>query len=248
MLEIHEENEVLEIRFDRPEIKNAASAELLDQLHEVLEGLHSKTTDVCVLTGNGDAFCAGGDIKSMAEREETPIESYERLQGTLNPVIDAIVSSTVPIISKVNGDAIGAGANIAFATDFVYADENARFGEPYIHVGLVPDGGGTVFLPYYTSLRTVKELFMTGRLFNATEAQELGLINAAISSDELDSEVEQLVSELKDKPSDILGLTKQLLHRNLGRPYEDGLNNESNSQVLAYYTDSHKEAIQKFLE
>lgn len=239
---------IFELRIDRPEVKNAISLALLEELADALGDLDSSEHDVCVLTGNGDAFSAGGDIKAMAERDEDPLEAYERLQGSLNTVIERMVTAGVPIVARVNGDAIGAGANLAFSADFVIARTDARFGEPFVHVGLVPDGGGTVFLPYEVGLRTAKELAMTGRLFDAAEAAELGLINEAVPPDELDPTVSDLVADLADRPTEILGLTKRLFHENLGRPFRDGLDREAHFQTLAYSTDAHSAGVRRFLQ
>lgn len=247
MLDRSDRNDVMWLTIDRPGVKNAVSAEVLTTLADALSDLDPDRFDACVLTGTGDAFSAGGDIQAMAEREERPLESFERLQGTLNAVIEGMVLAPVPVIAKVNGDAVGAGANLAFAADFVIASEEARFGEPFVNVGLVPDGGGTVFLPHLVGLRRAKELTMTGRLFGAGEAVELGLINRVVSADELDAAVSELLETLQSKPTEILGLTKRAIHENLGRSLKEGLEREATYQTFAYASEAHERGIQKFL-
>lgn len=248
MLERTVSNDVMWLRIDRPEVKNAVSAALLTDLSARLATLDPERHDACVITGVGDSFSAGGDIQAMAERDERPLESYERLQDSLNAVIETMTTAPVPIIAKVNGDAIGAGANLAFAADFVIASRDARFGEPFVNIGLIPDGGGTVFLPQLVGLRRAKELTMTGRLFEADEAVETGLINRAVPPAELDDAVSELLETLTAKPTAILGLTKRAIHENLGRPFRDGLDREATYQTFAYGSEAHERGVARFLD
>jgi len=132
--------------------------------------------------------------------------------------------------------------------DFAYADATARFGEAFVNVGLVPDTGGTVLLPWLVGLRRAKELTMTGRLFDADEAATMGLINEAVPTDTLDDRVDELLETLGRKPTTTLGLIKEGIHGNLGRPVDDALDRERALQVRAYGTDAHEEGVAAFLD
>lgn len=235
-------------RFDRPDARNAMTPAAARELHDAIEAAGERDVRALVITGSGGSFCAGGDLEAMRERNETPDEASRRVQETLNANVRAILSAPFPVIAKVNGDAIGAGTNLAAACDFAYADADARFGEAFVNVGLVPDTGGTVLLPRLVGLRRAKELTMTGRLFDADEAASMGLINGALSGDALDERVDELLETLDRKPTTTLGLIKEGIHGNLGRPVDDALDREAALQVRAYGTDTHEEGVAAFLD
>ena len=235
-------------RFDRPDARNAMTPATARDLCDEIDAATERDVRALVITGSGGSFCAGGDLEAMRERDETPDEASRRVQETLNATVRAILSAPFPVIAKVNGDAIGAGTNIAAACDFAYADADARFGEVFVNVGLIPDTGGTVLLPRLIGLRRAKELTMTGRLFDADEAASMGLINDTVSEDSLDERVDELLETLSRKPTTTLGLIKEGLHGNLGRPVDDALDREAALQVRAYGTDAHEEGVAAFLD
>ena len=246
MVRVETDGRVHTVAFDRPEAKNALTADAATELADALREAEDADARAVVLTGDGDAFCAGGDIEAMAARDETPGEAYDRVRETLTEVIETLLTLPLPVIAKVNGDAVGAGTNVAAACDFVYAVEDARFGEVFGNVGLIPDSGGTFILPALVGLRTAKELTLTGRLFDAPEAAEMDLINRAVPADDLDSEVAEVLATLDRKPTETLGLTKRGLHENIGRPFRDALEREAYLQVLAYGSDAHETGVEAF--
>ncbi|MDT3437737.1 enoyl-CoA hydratase-related protein [Haloarcula sp. 1CSR25-25] len=247
MVRVEVESRVHTVIFDRPESKNAFTAEAARELIDALETATAEDARALVITGDGDAFCAGGDIMAMAERDERPTEAYDRVQSTLNTVIETILTAPYPVIAKINGDAVGAGTNIAAACDFAYAATSARFGEVFANVGLIPDSGGTFLLPALVGLRTAKELTMTGRLFDAEEAAEMDLINRVIPENELEESVDDLLSTLASKPTETLGLTKRGIHENIGRPFREALDREARLQTLAYGSEAHEIGVNAFL-
>lgn len=247
MVRVTAESRVHTLAFDRPAAKNAFTVGAARELIDGLEAATDADARAVVITGEGDAFCAGGDIMAMAEREERPREAYDRVQSTLNTVIETLLTAPYPVLAKVNGDAVGAGTNIAAACDFAYADADARFGEVFANVGLIPDSGGTFLLPALVGLRTAKELTMTGRLFDAEEAADMDLINRAVPEDELEESVEDLLSTLGSKPTETLGLTKRGIHENIGRPFRDALDREARLQTLAYGSEAHETGVNAFL-
>ena len=118
----------------------------------------------------------------------------------------------------------------------------------FVNVGLIPDCGGTTILPATVGFRTAKELAMTGRLFDAREAAEIGLLNRTVPEGSLDEEVEDLLGTLAEKPTETLALTKRAFRENLGRPLWEALEREAYLQTIAYGTDSHEEGVRAFLE
>ncbi|KTG26933.1 enoyl-CoA hydratase/isomerase family protein [Haloferax profundi] len=247
-MRVEDEDGIRTITFDRPEVKNAFTADVARELSEALEAVSFDEFDAVVVTGDGDAFSAGGDIEAMAERDETAREAYQRVRETLGRVAEAILTAPVPVIARVNGDAVGAGMSVVAACDFAYAVPEARFAASFVNVGLVPDAGATVTLPELVGLRAAKELAFTGKLISADRAAELSLVNEVVDADELDAVVDETVKTLASRPTETLALAKEAIHANLGRPWRDGLEREAQAQTLAYDTDAHEEGVSAFLE
>lgn len=196
MVQVRHHNHVATLEFDRPDVLNAltpaAARDVADAFDDVLES----DPRAIVITGQGEAFSAGGDLESMRQREETPAEACRRLQERVNRLVRGFLTAPVPVVAKVNGDAIGAGTNIAATCDIIYAAESARFGEVFVNVGLIPDSGGSFLLPHLVGLRTAVELAMTGEVFDAERAAELGVVSRVVPDDELENAVDDLLAEL----------------------------------------------------
>lgn len=236
------------ITFDRPEVKNAFTADLAADLAAEIETADPDSHDAILLTGEGDAFSAGGDIESMAEREENVREAYERVEDTFGRLAEAAMESRVPIVARVNGDAVGAGLAVVALSDFAYAVPDARFSCAFVRVGLVPDTGGSFLLPKLVGLRDAKRLAFTAEFVDAEGAADLGLVNEAVPEDELDDAVEDLLDTLRARPTRTIGLIRQALHDNLGCEWGDALDHENLLQSQAYDTDEHAEGVDAFLE
>ncbi|MFC7134808.1 MULTISPECIES: enoyl-CoA hydratase/isomerase family protein [Salinibaculum] len=238
---------VRRITFDRPDVRNAMNAAVARDLADALDGLDPADHDAVVVTGEGESFSAGGDIEAMAERDETAPEAYERVRSTLGRVAEQVLTAPVPVVAKVNGDAVGAGMSLTAVADFAYAAESARFGASFINVGLVPDMGGTAILPRLVGLRKTKELAFTGKLVSAEEAAEMDLVNEVVPDDDLDDRVADLVETLANRPTANIGMAKRAIHDNLGQSWREGLDREAHVQTLAYDTDAHAEGVDAFL-
>jgi 2-(1,2-epoxy-1,2-dihydrophenyl)acetyl-CoA isomerase len=247
-MNVTDDDGVRTVTFDRPEVMNAFTTETAAELADVLADLDPAEHDAVVLTGEGAPFSAGGDVESMAERDGTPDEAYERIGETFGRVVEAAMSSRVPIVAKVNGDAVGAGLAVAAVSDFAYAADSATFSCAFVRVGLIPDTGGTFLLPELVGLRTAKRLAFTGEFFDADEAAEMGLINEAVADDELDETVDELLETLRAGPTRTIGLAKRAIHRNLGTGWRDALDYENAVQSQAYETPEHEEGVAAFLE
>jgi enoyl-CoA hydratase/carnithine racemase len=247
-MRVEDSGGIRRITFDRPDLKNAFNADVARELVAALDGLTAESFDAAVITGDGDAFSAGGDIQAMAARDETAHQAYRRVRETLGGVAEALLTAPVPIVARVNGDAVGAGMTLVAACDFAYAAEEARFAASFVNVGLVPDLGGTVTLPRLVGLRAAKELAFTGSLIPAERAAELGLVNDVVPASALDDTVDEILQTLARKPTETLALAKEAIHANLGRSWQDGLEREAQMQTLAYDTDAHEEGVASFLE
>ncbi|WP_135830135.1 enoyl-CoA hydratase/isomerase family protein [Halorussus halobius] len=247
-MDVTDDDGVRTVTFDRPEAMNAFTPEIAGELADVFADAHPDDHDAVVLTGEGEAFSAGGDIESMADREETPEEAYERVTETFGRVVEEALSTRVPIVAKVNGDAVGAGLAVAAVSDFAIAAESATFSCAFVRVGLIPDTGGSFLLPRLVGLRTAKRLAFTGEFFGAREAAEMGLVNEAVPDDDLDSTVADLLETLGERPTRTIGLAKRAIHENLGSGWREAQDYENMVQSQAYATPEHEEGVAAFLE
>lgn len=144
--------------------------------------------------------------------------------------------------------AAGGGANLAFACDLVLAAEETTFGEVFRHVGLVTDTGGSYLVPKDVGLHRAKELFYTGRTFDASTAEEFGLINYAVPKEEFEDRCTALIEEVATGPTRSFALLKQLLHDAVDSDLETMLAAEADAQAIAYETEDHRRGVQALLD
>ncbi len=239
---------VVRLTLNRPDKRNALDTELLEALRTTLERLASDEGCRCiVLTGAGKAFCAGGDVNDMVGRRGRALATRQRLEWGLNAIALSMMEMEKPILAKVNGDAFGAGCNLALACDLLYADAAARFGQTFVRMGLIPDTGGTFSLPRRIGLHRAKELVFLGTSIDAHEAARLGLVNAALPSAELDAVVDDVARRLAAGPTRAIGMAKRALTRGLSSDLSAALEYEAYAQGVCFTTDDHAEGVDSFL-
>ncbi|WP_440765260.1 enoyl-CoA hydratase/isomerase family protein [Natronorubrum sp. DTA7] len=239
---------ILRIAFDRPGALNAMTRETAVTLADTIEDAAPEEHHAIVLTGEGDAFSAGGDLQALAEGPASARDAYESVTDSFGRVVEAMLESAVPIVAKVNGDAIGAGLAVVALADIAYAAEDATFSCAFVRVGLIPDTGGTFMLPHIIGLRAAKKLAFTGEFFGAERAADLELVNETVTADELDDRVEETVEQLRNRPTEIVGMMKQAMHENMGRHWSEALDYENLLQVQARTSEAHEEGVSAFLE
>jgi 2-(1,2-epoxy-1,2-dihydrophenyl)acetyl-CoA isomerase len=201
---------------------------------------------VIVLTGAGKAFCAGQDLREVMEDNGISFETI--LEEHYNALIAAIRQNKKPIIAAVNGVAAGAGANISFSCDFTLAKQSANFTQAFSKIGLVPDSGGSFFLPRLVGLQRATAMMMLSNKITAQEAMDMGLIYQAVADDIFEETVQKLASKLAKMPTKALGMTKELINAGFSNTYEEQLEMEGRYQIIASETADHKEGINAFLE
>src|ERR1044071_2016614 len=180
------EDGIKRITFNRPERRNSVDPETVDLLHEEIQRSAEDESKVVILTGAGDSFCAGADLQATSERDIKSIDVTAALRERTNPTILAMRDLAKPIIARVHGHAVGVGCNYALACDMLIASEQAKFGQVFVKIGLMPDGGSTFFLPRSVGYANAFELMTTGEIISAAEAFELGLINRVVPFEQLD--------------------------------------------------------------
>ncbi len=153
-----------------------------------------------------------------------------------------------PIIGCINGVAVGAGCNLALATDLRLASDAAKFGEVFSRIGLVPDGGGTYFLPRLVGTAKALELIMLGDIIEAEEAQRIGLVNRVVPADQLQAETQKLAERLGNGPTLAHGLAKTGVYQSMNMSLEDVLNMEARNQAVAARSEDRAEGAAAFRE
>jgi len=235
------------IIINRPEVLNALSKETyLEILSRLDDAEKDENIKVIVLTGAGEkAFCAGLDLKAVKEISPIEMLGLVKLGHKLTLAIEEIGK---PVISAINGYALGGGLELAMACDIRIASENARLGQPEVNVGLIPGNGGTQRLPRLVGKGTAKELILTGKIIDAKTAQTLGLVNKVVPPEELKSAVEELARELISKPPLALKLAKELINISTETDLKIGLACEAEATGVLASTEDFKEGTRAFLE
>jgi 2-(1,2-epoxy-1,2-dihydrophenyl)acetyl-CoA isomerase len=239
---------VATITLNRPGARNALDLAMRQEMLIALEELEADdSVRVLVLTGAGEHFCAGGDVKSMRERRQTAAEGRARVQ-MLNQMVQRLVDFPRPTIAMVDGYAVGAGTNLALCCDIVIASERAKFGELFNKIGLAPDGGGTWLLPRLVGLARAKELIFTGDVFDAAEAARIGLINRVVPAAELRAVTRALAERIATGPPAVQRMAKHMVNRAATSDLVAALDLEAYSQGLAIAADDHQEGLAAFFD
>jgi enoyl-CoA hydratase len=235
------------IRFNRPKALNAINTDMVKEIDEALIGVKGDPNiKVLILTGVGDkAFMAGADISQLIKLEPLQLRRFSR---DLHNVEFRLEELPMPVIACVNGFALGGGTEIAMACDFIYASENAKFGQPEINLGLIPGAGGTQRLPRLVGKGTAKELCLTGAIISAQEAKEIGLVNKVFPHEQLWEETMKTAGVLVSKGRVSLMFVKRCINRGLDIDLRDACYMESDGFGLCAASPDGKEGLTAFLE
>jgi 2-(1,2-epoxy-1,2-dihydrophenyl)acetyl-CoA isomerase len=199
------------------------------------------------LTGSGKAFCAGQDLKEVTDPELNP--GFKKiLEEHYNPIIMRLRHIEKPIVAAVNGVAAGAGANIALACDIVVAHEKVKFIQAFSAIGLVPDSGGTFFLPRLVGFQKALALAMLGDKVGAEEAEKMGMIYKVLPMETFAEESWALAVRLSQMPTHGLALTKRLFNQSMTNDLKTQLDLEGKLQIEAAQTEDYSEGVNSFLE
>jgi 2-(1,2-epoxy-1,2-dihydrophenyl)acetyl-CoA isomerase len=248
---IANEGGVRTITLNRPEVLNAFNTDLLQALGKAVREVERDAAARClVLTGAGRGFSAGQDLADVMHRYEsdTPIEIGDHLRRVYNPMIVRLRTMEKPVVAAVNGVAAGAGCSLALACDIRLAGASAKFIQSFVHVGLVPDSGGTFFLPRLIGAARAFEHAATGRAVMAEEAAHIGLINRCVPDDQLMAESRTLAEQLASLPPRAIGLAKRAINSAWSADLEAHLDYEAMLQTVAGRTPDHREGVRAFIE
>ncbi|MBD3730811.1 MAG: enoyl-CoA hydratase/isomerase family protein [Sphingomonadales bacterium] len=241
------EGDVLVLTINRPERLNAAPPAAFDELRDALGKLDGARA--VLIAGAGKAFCSGADLAGGSLTSGDPgAATYAALTEHYNPLMEAIASLPVPVISAVRGPAAGIGCSLALAADFCIASANAYFLQAFANIGLVPDGGASWMLPRLVGKARAMEMMLLGERVYAEKAESWGLIHRMVADDALDGEALALAQRLAAGPTVALGLTRQGVAHALESTYAEGMQREAESQRICMATADAREGATAFLQ
>ncbi|MFZ3172388.1 MAG: enoyl-CoA hydratase-related protein [Carboxydocellales bacterium] len=231
------------IILNRPEVLNAMNSLMREELDAAItEVARDESVRALVITGQGRGFCAGGDLKEIQALQGS-VAAKEFVQK-FNNMIRKLLYLEKPVITAVNGVAVGAGCNLALCGDLIIASEAAKFSEIFVRVGLIPDFGGTYLLARNVGVVRAKKIIMSGEMIAAREAENIGMISMVVPDEKFETVVAQEAEKLAAGPTKALAFTKVVLNKNLDM--ENALEYEALINGLLIQSSDHKEATRAF--
>jgi enoyl-CoA hydratase len=245
------------ITINRPDRLNAVHNALHHELEQIwIDVRADQDVNAIILTGAGRAFCAGGDVKGMAEGSlsgAAPKKGKGRGRGPIaasngRRVIENMLDVEQPIIGAINGDAIGLGATLALLCDIIVASEKARFADTHVKVGIVAGDGGAVIWPLLIGPHRAKEFLMRGNFISGAEAGRIGMVNYAVGPDDVMTKARELARELADGPTWAIRWSKLAVNKWLKQQANLILDASLAYEMMTFNTKDHQEAVKAFVE
>jgi 2-(1,2-epoxy-1,2-dihydrophenyl)acetyl-CoA isomerase len=252
-INVHRRGHAATIELNRPESMNAWNRQFgLDLLAAVNEVAEDDDVRAVCITGAGRGFSSGADLKDLSSREEVTPEGrpnvYKVLTERYHPIIEGIRTMPKPVLAAVNGPAVGIGLSLALAADLVIAKESAYFLLAFVNIGLVPDGGSSLFVPERIGLTRATEMAMLGERVPAPRAAEWGLINRVVPDDAFAAETDALLERLANGPTASYAGTKRQLNAWLFERMSAQLELEAQIQLEMAHSDDFLEGVTAFVE
>jgi len=238
---VEKEDGVAKITLNRPEVLNALDGEIINELKTAIKDVgKDKGLRAVVITGAGRGFCSGVDLAPSASVVEGLTEIHEIIKG--------ITNMEKPVIALINGTAVGGGLDLAMACDIRIASEKAKLSEIFVKRGLLPDMGGTYFLPRLVGLGKAKELIFTGEIIDAKEAERIGLVNKVVPHEELNSTGMELARKLAKGPTLAIGKAKIAINRAMELNLDSALKDAIEAGSFIFGTEDALEGVMAFVE
>jgi len=247
-IEVTTDGGVAVITIKRAAKGNTLTLETYDEIADAVRAA-GKNSEIgaILLSGEGSDFSLGVDVGVLDALSGLSDEEKLGVMRRVQELALSIHNCAKPVIAKVRGRAMGAGCDLALVCDIVIAEETASFGEMYVNLALVPDGGGTWLVPRLVGLARAKEMIFTGKNIDAREAERIGLINYAVKAGELDEFAAQFARKLAKGPSKAIAASKAAIHKALGPGLEAALRAEAAAQIEMFKTEKHKKRVKAFL-
>lgn len=245
MMKVQLEDGVKTVTFCVPDRKNAVTRQMTLDLQRIVDETAIDSTRVMILTGEGDAFCAGADLRSAVAPGQ---DVTDYLRRVTNPTILAMRALPIPIIARVHGVAVGIGCNYALACDIRIASTDAKFGQIFARIGLMPDGGSTFFLPRMIGYARAFEWMTTADIWDAARCLQAGIVNHVVPFSDLDATVLALARRLAAGPALAYAQIKRALNIGEAAPLADALEAEATGQSTCIQSKDFSEGVTAFLE
>jgi 2-(1,2-epoxy-1,2-dihydrophenyl)acetyl-CoA isomerase len=240
---------IARITLNRPDRLNSFTTQMHEELRDALQRVASdESARVLLLTGAGRGFCAGQDLADRAVAPgETPVDLGASIDNNYRPLVLALHNLPLPVVCAVNGVAAGAGANVALACDLVVATRSASFIQAFCKIGLIPDAGGTFFLPRLVGTARAMGLALLGDKVTAEQAEDWGLIWKCVDDDVFASTVDALLAHFAQAPTRGLAEIKRAIHASANNTLEQQLTLERDAQRALGQSADYREGVVAFL-
>jgi enoyl-CoA hydratase/carnithine racemase len=240
---------VATITLNRPDKLNAFTGEMIDTWASSLAKAQAdEQVNVIIVTGNGRAFCAGGDVARMGDGEPTPLQHKNQLWDHIHRIPKTLEGVDKPVIAMVNGLTVGAGMGMSLMCDVRIAAESARFSTGYVRVGLVPGDGDTYFLPRLVGSAKALELLWTADFIEAADALRLGIVNRVVPDAQLKEATYAFARQIADGPQVPIRMIKRLVYQSLRLDLRTHLDLVSSHMAVVRRTEDHAEGVAAFKE
>lgn len=243
---IYERNEGISyVYLNRPEQFNALNQEMLEALKKILAEIENNTDPIVIISGNGKAFCAGGDIKMMQQFKEK--QQFDDIMEAIENIVLTLYRMPKIVITAIHGSAAGLGLSLALASDYIIANHETKLGMLFIGIGLAPDGGGHFFLEKRIGLHAAKQFIWGGKTVTAVKAKAMQLIDEVSNDDSLTA-AKTMAQRLQRAPLAAMLKTKSLYHGKDADQLRNVLKTEKENQWQLRHTSDHEEGVQAFIE
>ena len=237
------------LTLNRPRAKNALNFELLNALSAGLtRAAESADVRAILLTGSGGSFCSGADLKSSLAEVQGNLGSLDKAIDLYHAIIRAIVGAPKPVVAAVDGGAVGFGCDLALACDLRIASSEAYFQEKFVRIGLMPDGGGTFWLPRLVGMARAMEMMLIGDRVQAPRAMEIGLVNRVVSSATLREEALAMARSLAKGPPLAFAEIKSAVRASFGGTIDQALDREKTGQLKCLMSGDCMEGVMAWME
>jgi 2-(1,2-epoxy-1,2-dihydrophenyl)acetyl-CoA isomerase len=240
---------VARITLNRPERLNAFVGTMREEIYEALCQCESDDVRAVVITGAGNGFCSGADVRFLAQvRNAADGDSLDRVLTSARNVVAKIRALPKPVIAAINGPTAGGGINLALACDVRVASDRASFGETFIRLGLHPDWGGTFFLPRLAGTAVALEMMMSGDVISAVDAARLGLVNVVVPHEQLEAATNKMAQRFVRNSPRIIAMIKQAVYKSLNASFDEMLDYETAAQKACFELEDSAEGLNAFVE
>jgi len=250
MLLATDEYGVAMLTMNRPDKLNAFDVPMIERWTELLEqACEDAAVKVIVLTGAGRAFCAGGDVDSFMDfRRWNSLERKNYLWKHVHRIVLTLERTDKPVIAAINGLARGAGMDMALMCDLRIMAESATLAESYINMGLIAGDAGTYFLPRIVGAARALDLFWTGRVLDAREAERMGIATRVVADDQLSTVVSETARSIAARPQEAIRVFKRAVYQSFEMPLAAHLDMVSSHMAVVIDTPEHKALVDAFLK